>query len=529
MEIHSFEDGIKRSDKMCALCGATVLVTIKVIIGKGSMSTKRVVTSYGSRVGSSFKGIGIGALICVVAVVCLFKNEGRTIHETKKLKEGKAVTVSVDAGAIDPANEGKLIHIADDVVSDETLTDSLFQVTTPGLVLRRNVEVYQWQENQTTQTNRLSGGQEETITDYSYEKVWSSDLIDSKDFHEAGHDNPTSFPCESEVFLATKATCGAFSLTSDQIGELGPDVKFDPRNAQAAPKAEESAPKAPAEETTQEPAVTRQYQSATTNEIFAQQEEQIQISTDPAPTVDVSVPQQSAPSGDFSISVNGNAATTEAATSVGATAPAAEANAVTAPNAITVSNAATVPNADRLPANTVVYQEGFYIGNPESPQIGDARITFTRVTSPCPTSFVGQQHNNILIPYETKNGSLLLQEEGILSAETMFANAQRANMTMAWIIRLVGTLFIFIGFKMIFGPIEVIADFVPFASKLVGFGTSVIAICFTIFLALGTISVGWVYYRPLVGIPLLIVAVGAPIYLFVCGKKRSEQTSQPLA
>ena len=54
------------------------------------MSTVTTTTSWGSRVGSSFKGVFGGLILVVAAVGTLFWNEGRTIKRTKALEEAMA-------------------------------------------------------------------------------------------------------------------------------------------------------------------------------------------------------------------------------------------------------------------------------------------------------------------------------------------------------------------------------------------------------------------------------------------------------
>jgi hypothetical protein len=52
-----------------------------------------------------------------------------------------------------------------------------------------------------------------------------------------------------------------------------------------------------------------------------------------------------------------------------------------------------------------------------------------------------------------------------------------------------------------------VADVVPFIGNLLGAGATLFAVLLALPLSLATISVGWVFYRPLVGVPLLIGAV----------------------
>ncbi len=171
------------------------------------------------------------------------------------------------------------------------------------------------------------------------------------------------------------------------------------------------------------------------------------------------------------------------------------------------------PGADtRIPAgleNARRTENGFYIGNdPLSPQIGDMRITF-KMVSPTDISIVAKQISDTFEPYRTRaGGTVELLRNGICSAEEMFQKAQETNVIITWLLRAVGCILMFIGLKMLFGFLSVIADIVPVMGSIVGAGTGIIAFLIASVMSLITISVAWIVYRPLLGILLLIVAAG---------------------
>ena len=53
----------------------------------------------------------LGCIFTVVAFPVLFFNEGRAVKTAKALKEGAASVVSAQATRVDPANEGKFVHV----------------------------------------------------------------------------------------------------------------------------------------------------------------------------------------------------------------------------------------------------------------------------------------------------------------------------------------------------------------------------------------------------------------------------------
>ena len=66
-----------------------------------------------------------------------------------------------------------------------------------------------------------------------------------------------------------------------------------------------------------------------------------------------------------------------------------------------------------------------------------------------------------------------------------------------------------IGFSMLLNPLVVIADFVPFIGSLVSGGVFLISLVISLFLSFLTISIAWIFYRPIVAIPLLVIALAA--------------------
>ena len=74
--------------------------------------------------------------------------------------------VSADAGKVDPANEGKLVHIMGAVSATAPLADPQFPVKATGLKLAPGVEMYQWRQDERSETRTKLGGGQETVTTY---------------------------------------------------------------------------------------------------------------------------------------------------------------------------------------------------------------------------------------------------------------------------------------------------------------------------------------------------------------------------
>ncbi|MBC2774463.1 TMEM43 family protein [Rhizobium sp. AQ_MP] len=179
-------------------------------------------TSWFSRLGGALTGAVFGFILLLVAIVALFWNEGRSVATYESLVEGQSIVVQADAARIDPALEGKLIHIESAVVPAGDVVDPDTGLSASGVIgLARKVEMYQWVEEKSSKTEKKLGGGEETVTTYTYSKEWSEDALDSSKFQEsAGHENPEFWLASTETLVET-AKLGAFSVAGSQIASVG--------------------------------------------------------------------------------------------------------------------------------------------------------------------------------------------------------------------------------------------------------------------------------------------------------------------
>lgn len=179
-------------------------------------------TSWFTRIKQAFGGIVIGILLIPASMWLLAWNEGRAVTTARSLAEGAGIVRSVDIARPDPANEGRLVHVAGPLRVQGTLRDPEFGVTAEGAVrLVRSVEMYQWEEERRSETRTTLGGGQETVTTYSYRQVWSSRPIDSSRFQQPqGRQNPP-FRYQPATQTAQEATVGGFRLVQAQLSGIG--------------------------------------------------------------------------------------------------------------------------------------------------------------------------------------------------------------------------------------------------------------------------------------------------------------------
>jgi len=177
--------------------------------------------SWFGRLTRSAGGIVFGLLLLVAMVIGLFWNEGRAVTTARSLEEGAGLVETVPSDRIDPAYEGRLVHVAGPVTATAEPRDDLFGIVAAGIRLERDVEMYQWVERQTSETKTKLGGGEETVTTYSYEKAWMGREVDSADFRKPeGHANP-GMNYASDRFQIPQAALGAFRLDPPVLDRIG--------------------------------------------------------------------------------------------------------------------------------------------------------------------------------------------------------------------------------------------------------------------------------------------------------------------
>ena len=182
------------------------------------------------KVKNVFSGVISGIIFIIIGTALLWFGEKNNVANIKTVKEIEDKVISVASDSVDSNNEGKLICTNGDlVVNDDMVSDSTFNVGIKTSRLVRVVEMYQWEEDEETDSDNN--------TTYTYKKVWSDDLIDSSEFRRSGHDNPTMMPYEGEEFLASSVNVGKFSLSDKQKSNLGlsstlqiPDTAVIPTN-----------------------------------------------------------------------------------------------------------------------------------------------------------------------------------------------------------------------------------------------------------------------------------------------------------
>ncbi|HSY25798.1 MAG TPA: TMEM43 family protein [Polyangiaceae bacterium] len=175
--------------------------------------------------------------------------------------------------------------------------------------------------------------------------------------------------------------------------------------------------------------------------------------------------------------------------------------------------------------------DAFYFGdNPSLPKVGDVRIAYRRVPSPVTMSIVAKQAGRGFVPYPAKAGdAILLTAMESKDASAMFTSAVESNETLTWILRAVGWVAMTLGVFLIFRPIAMVANFIPFIGSTVSFGAFFLSAMFSSCVSLVIVALAWIFYRPLIGLLLFGVAMAAAaVAVPSMAKARSVAPGGPL-
>ncbi len=151
-----------------------------------------------------------------------------------------------------------------------------------------------------------------------------------------------------------------------------------------------------------------------------------------------------------------------------------------------------------------------YLGDTSTePQIGDMRIHYRYLKAGDTYSIIAKQQGRNLGLYTTSNGEQIgFLKAGVQSPEEIFAQAQSENSVLAWVLRGVGLVLMFIGFLMILGPLQTLASVIPFLGSIIGVGSALIAFLLTLLLGGSIIVIAWFAQRPFLAIGLIALVIG---------------------
>ena len=436
-------------------------------------------TGYGTRVGNSFKAIGSGFLMFILGTALLWWNEGRAVKTEKMLDEaGNAYVEMENPNKKDASLEGELICGTAMATTEDSLIDAQFGIGATAISIRRNVEYYQWVEHSQTKREDKLGGKEVTTTTYTYTKEWVSSPIQSSNFHDPDYQNKNTVLTtidESEQW-AENVKWGAYTLPESLIHRISSREDIDLAISED---------------------LLAQFDKATqaAYERFYGVQKAIQKTAQPAqqPVQQIAIPD-----------------------SVKALLPDSVKAALDSLQAVNDSINKQMESADNKKDLQYIHQASnvLYFGRvPGAPEVGDVRVTFEKVV-PAKCTIMAVVDGDSFKPYKAKNGkrfeTLVM---GKKTGDEIIDAEKEANNMILWALRIIGIMIVIGGLKGIFGFLETILKVVPFIANIFGWGVGIVCTVLGIVWSLIVIAIAWLFYRPLLGISLLVLA-GFLVWVF---------------
>ena len=439
--------------------------------------TETTTTGYGTRVGNSFKAIGSGFLMFVLGTALLWWNEGRAVKTEKMLDEaGSAYVEMENPNKKDASLDGELICGTALATTEDSLTDQQFGIGAKAISLTRRVEYYQWIEHEQTKKEDKLGGKEVTTTTYTYSKQWVSSPVQSSQFHDPAYQNKNMVltTVEDAEKYAENVSFGAYKLNESLIRSIssreGMDLaisedmlkQFD-KNTQAAYERFYGVQKSIQQPTTQQPAQT----PAIPDSVRALLSDSAKAVLDSLQAVNDSIKKA-------------------------------------------MENAENKKDLQYIHvANNILY----YGRVPGSPEVGDVRVTFEKVV-PAKVTVMAVVDGDTFKPFKAKNGkrfqTLVM---GKKSGDEIIEAEKEANNMILWALRIIGIMIVIGGLKGIFGFLTTILKVVPFIAGIFGWGVGIVCTVIGVAWSLIVIAIAWLFYRPLLGISLLVLA-GFLVWVF---------------
>ncbi|MBR5716834.1 MAG: TMEM43 family protein [Bacteroidales bacterium] len=169
-----------------------------------------------------------------------------------------------------------------------------------------------------------------------------------------------------------------------------------------------------------------------------------------------------------------------------------------------------------------VFGNQIYIGfNPSNPSIGDIRLTFQQLAPSCNISLIAVPSNGTFSTFQAKHDNSEYELRiGTWTLDDMIKQAHEDNEAITWALRILGVILVISALKMVFSILVTLFKLVPFLATIMNLGVSLICAVLGIVWSLIVIAIAWIFYRPLLGIALLVIAAALIYWLHIKGKKQ---------
>lgn len=423
-------------------------------------------STYGGRVKNSFFGFKTGIVMLIIGTITLWNNEGRTAKMTSTLDKVEAIVEEMPyPQTVDPQFNGKVVHTSGFATTADTISDNFLGVKDNAIAIFTDVEYYQWEEEVQTKTRTNSDGKKVDYKEYHYYKNWVSSPINSSDFNDRRYrdKNFTLLQADETETWAENVTFEAYKLPEGLFKTM--TSKHDLMlNGKIEPRRLREIDNLCLRKCEGEEALREALLSQRTDSLSRTASDTLGGQDRQWPGIDLKYVQ-----------VRGNMV---------------------------------------------------YLGpNSQEPHIGDVRIYYEKIT-PDNVSIiakvVGNTFKEYYNPYEKQTYWKLTN--GLHESIEMIDDSRSDNSVYAWTTRILGILLIVGGLKCAFSIIPALFSFIPMLGKIVEKGVGLVCWLVGVIWSILVIGVAWLFYRPVVGVILLLIVAGVIFYM-----RRKPKPAEPEA
>lgn len=163
-----------------------------------------------------------------------------------------------------------------------------------------------------------------------------------------------------------------------------------------------------------------------------------------------------------------------------------------------------VPDTEDLPDEVYYHDTYVYLTDPNDLVEGDIRIYFQEL-GPQKMTIVGEQKGDVIYPYKRSDGTdIAIARTGLYNVDELLPSPNYRSQWTIWSIRLLGILMFFASVNLVLLPLRKIAPLFPAIGTLVRFGITFFSTFLAMGLSLIVIGFSWVFFKPSLGILLLV-------------------------
>lgn len=177
-----------------------------------------------------------------------------------------------------------------------------------------------------------------------------------------------------------------------------------------------------------------------------------------------------------------------------------------------------VLNDDIINTGTHIYYKSIGSNGPATPEFGDIRVQYSYTPAIIEGVLVGKAQGDSIVRFTNEDGSVY-RFFMASSLEEVVSILDSEHKTTTWLLRLIGTLLMCIGFSLLTGPFSTLLMVVPMLGKASKFLLGIVSFLIGFVYSVLIIVLSAIIHNPIA----LVIAIAIVILAVVMGYKKSKQ------